>query len=183
LENAVVVFRLQSDRRPLLMKMLGAAIVEDLSTTMARLQRSPVPSLAVIDEFAAIASEQVGGLFGRARGAGMSLVLGTQELSDLDVGGAQTLRRQVIGNLTTVIAHRQVVPESTRIISDLAGRRGVWRRTMSSEGRYSETRASESPLSPETVRGLGRGCAAVIVFDGSQRGVHVARMHRVRSVS
>ena len=179
-DGAVVLFRLQSDQRPLLMRMLGAAIVEDLSTTMARLQRSPVPSVAVIDEFAAIASEHVGGLFGRARGAGMSLVLGTQELSDLELPGRETLRKQVIGNLTTAIAHRQVVPESAQLISDLAGRKGVWRRTIGSDGRYSETRASEPPLSAETVRGLSRGCAAVIVFDGACRGVHVAQMHRVQ---
>lgn len=178
-DGAVVLFRLQSDQRPLLMRMLGAAIVEDLSTTMATLQRSPVPSIAVIDEFAAIASEQIGGLFGRARGAGMSLVLGTQELSDLEVSGREALRKQVIGNLTTAIAHRQVVPESAQIISDLAGRRGAWRRTMGSDGRYSETRTSESPLSAETVRGLSQGCAAVLVFDGACRGVHIARMHRV----
>lgn len=179
-EEAVVLFRLQSDTRPLLMKMLGAAIVEDLSTTMASFQRSPVPSVAVIDEFAAIASEQVGALFGRARGAGMSLVLGTQELSDLEVPGRETLRKQVIGSLTTAIAHRQVVPESTELVSELAGRKGAWRRTMGSEGRYSETRTSESPISAETVRSLGRGCAAVIVFDGPLRGANVARMHRVR---
>ncbi len=40
-------------------------------------------TLVVIDEFSAVAAEQVVRLFGRARSAGISLVLGTQELSDL----------------------------------------------------------------------------------------------------
>ena len=52
----VVYFSLESDRRPLLAEMLGAAIVQDLQTVVAALQSQPVPTLVVIDEFSAIAS-------------------------------------------------------------------------------------------------------------------------------
>ena len=41
--------------RPLLTQMLGAAIVQDLQTTVAALQGRPTPTLVVIDEFSAIA--------------------------------------------------------------------------------------------------------------------------------
>ncbi len=52
--QAVVYFNLESDRRPLLAQMLGAAIVQDLQTMVAALQGRPVPTLVVIDEFSAI---------------------------------------------------------------------------------------------------------------------------------
>lgn len=179
-EGEVVLFRLRSDERPLLMQMLGAAIVGDLSTTMAALQRRPIPSVAVIDEFAALAASQVGGLFARARGAGMSLMLSTQEISDLEVPGREGLRRQVEGNLTATIAHRQVVPESAERVSRLAGERGAWRRTLGSGSRHTETRVKEPVLDAETVRGLPQGYAAVIVHDGPARGARIARMLSVK---
>ncbi len=172
--GSVVLFRLRSDRRPLLMRMLGSAIVADLSTTMACLQGETIPWLAVIDEFAALAASEIGGLFARARAAGMSLVLGTQELSDLELDGREGLERQVLGNLTTTIAHRQVVPESAETISKLAGCRGAWRRSLSSGGRSTEVRVRERILPPETVRALPRGCAAVIVHAGPCAGVSLA---------
>ena len=65
----MVYFNLEADRRPLLAQMLGAAIVQDLQAMVAALQGRPVPTLVVIDEFSAIAPEQVVGLFGRARSA------------------------------------------------------------------------------------------------------------------
>ncbi|HEX4837243.1 MAG TPA: helicase HerA-like domain-containing protein, partial [Solirubrobacteraceae bacterium] len=79
-ERAVVYFDLEADAWPLLAHMLGVAIVQDLQTTMAALQRSPIATVVVIDEFAAIAAEQVVHLFGRARSAGINLLLGAQEL-------------------------------------------------------------------------------------------------------
>lgn len=180
--GAVVLFRLRTDERPLLMQMLGAAIVGDLSTTMAALQRSPIASVAIIDEFAALAARQIGGLFARARGAGMSLVLSTQELSDLEVGGSEGMRRQVEGNLTTTIAHRQVVPESAQRVAQLSGQRPAWRTTLSSGGRLTQTRVTEPAISAERVRTLPRGCAAVIVHAGECRGARIAQMHSAKQM-
>ena len=81
--RAVVYFRLEADRLPLLARMLAAAIVSDLVTVAASCQADPVPTLVAIDEFSAIAPEGVARLFGRARAAGFSLLLATQELADL----------------------------------------------------------------------------------------------------
>jgi hypothetical protein len=105
--QAVVYFRLDSDRRPLLSQMLAAAIVSDLITLVGDLQTRPVPTVVLIDEFSAVAAEQVARLFGRARSAGISLILGTQELADLKNLGDGALREQTLGNVATVIAHRQ----------------------------------------------------------------------------
>lgn len=48
-DRAVVYFRLDADRRPLLAGMLAAAIVSDLVTLVARLQVSPIPTVVLID--------------------------------------------------------------------------------------------------------------------------------------
>ncbi|MGA7705174.1 MAG: helicase HerA-like domain-containing protein, partial [Solirubrobacteraceae bacterium] len=146
-ERAVVYFSLEVDAWRLLAQMLGIAIVQDLQATMAALQAEPVPAVVVIDEFASIAAEQIVHLFGRARSAGINLVLGTQELSDLRVEGRRELLEQVLGNLSCLVAHRQVVPESAQLIASLAGSRGVWRTSRSDTGRWTRARATKPRLS------------------------------------
>ena len=170
--SAVVYFSLESDSRPLLSEMLGAAIVGDLQTTIAALQGSRQPTLVVIDEFSAIAAEQVVRLFGRARSAGFSLVLGTQELSDLRPAGRERLLEQVLGNLSVLIAHRQVVPDSAELIAGIAGRRGTWKVSRHSEGQTTRVRARVPRLDPERVTSLAPGWAAVLVLgDGGEARV------------
>jgi hypothetical protein len=173
--RAVVYFSLESDRRPLLTQMLGAAIVQDLQTTVAALQGRPLPTLVVIDEFSAIAAAQVVRLFGRARSAGFSLLLCAQELSDLRLPGRERLLEQVLGNLSALVAHRQVVPESARLIASLAGRRGAWRTSRRSDGAVTRTRVREDVLDSTDVVRLGTGWAAVIVLSGggSVRFAHI----------
>jgi hypothetical protein len=174
--GAVVYFDLSADSRPLLAQMLGSAIVQDLQTVVSALQDRPARCVVAIDEFSAIAAEHVAGLFARSRSAGISLLLGTQELSDLRLPGHQMLQEQVLGNLTSVIAHRQAVPASAELIARLAGSRGAWRTTVSSDGRTTRTRVSEPLVGPEEVMSLPTGHAAVVRLS-SPRSVAIARMH------
>lgn len=173
--RSVVYFSLESDRRPLLAQMLGAAIVQDLQTAVAALQSTPIPTLVVIDEFSAISTERVVRLFARARSAGFSLLLGTQELADLKPPAGERLLDQVLGNLSVLIAHRQVVPGSAELIASIAGRRGTWRVTRHSDGKATRTRDSVPVLDRDRIIRLGRGWAAVIVLDG-KRGTKLARI-------
>ncbi len=166
--RAVVYFGLESDSRPLLAQMLGAAIVGDLQTVVAALQGRPVPAVAVIDEFAAVAAQEVVRLFGRARSAGVSIVLGTQELADLRLPARVRLLEQVMGNLSVLIAHRQVVPDSATLISSLAGSAGGWRTAHHSDGRFTRTRTREALLEDDEIKGLPCGWAAVIVLAGNR---------------
>jgi len=178
----VVYFELDADSRPLLTQMLGAAIVQDLQTTVASLQGRPTPTIVVIDEFSALAAEHVVRLFGRARSAGFSLVLSTQELSDLRLRGREALLEQVMGNLTVVLSHRQVVPSSAELIASLAGTKGTWRTSRIGAGRVSRTRVREGALSPDAVMGLGLGCvAAIVLSDGRDaRLAHVLSLDETR---
>jgi conjugal transfer pilus assembly protein TraD len=168
--RAVVYFNLESDSRPLLAQMLAGAIVQDLQAAVAQLQGSPIATLVVIDEFSAVAAEHVVRLFGRARSAGVSLVLGTQELSDLRLPGREKLLEQVLGNLSTLIAHRQVVPDSAQLVSRMAGSKGAWRATLRDDGSSSRSRTSVARLEQDEVMRLGRGSAVVIPLSGGLAG-------------
>ncbi len=174
--RAVVYFSLRVDSWPLLAQMLGAAIVGDLRSAMASLQRAPIPTVVAIDEFAALAAEQVAHLFGRARSAGINLVLGTQELSDLRLEGRDRLREQVLGNLSSLIAHRQVVAESAELVSGLAGRVGRWRTSHSSDGRWTQTRTDAPAIPVERIRALRPGTAVVLDLAGGG-SASLARIH------
>lgn len=181
-ERAVVYFGLRADQRPLVTEMLGAAIVQDLLSAAAGLQDAPVPSLVALDEFSALGTAHVTRLFGRARSAGMSLVLGTQELSDLRVHGHDGLLEQILGNLTTLVAHRQVVPDSADLVARLAGTRGAWHTSVSSSGQRTRTRVREYLFHPQLLLRMPRGCAAVFSLTSGAGGatVRIARMFAPR---
>jgi conjugal transfer pilus assembly protein TraD len=177
--RAVVYFRLDADRLPLLAGMLAAAIVGDLLTVAADLQTAPTPTLVVIDEFSAVAPDGVARLFGRARAAGFSLLLATQELADLRTA-APGLVDQVLGNLAALVAHRQTVPDSADLIARVGGSAPVWstsrrveRNTPTGDG--SRTREREYLVDPDVIRTLPAGTAAVI--DAINGRASVARIY------
>lgn len=181
----VVYFRLEADRMPLLSQMIAAAVITDLVTISAQLQRTPIPTAVLIDEFSALAGEQVARLFGRGRSAGFSLILATQELADLRAAGDGELHDQVLGNLDVLIAHRQNVPESAETISSIAGTTPVWITTQQTTttifpsvetGQGSRTRGHEYNIHPTTIKQLATGQAAVIT-PGRNRKPTVARIH------
>ncbi|HEU0251177.1 MAG TPA: type IV secretion system DNA-binding domain-containing protein [Solirubrobacteraceae bacterium] len=178
--RAVVYFALEVDSWPLLARMLAAAIVGDVRGAMSALQHSPVPTVVAIDEFAAVAADQVAHLFGRARSAGISLLLGTQELSDLRLDERVQLRDQVLGNLSSLIAHRQVVCESAELVANLAGSRGVWRTSQTAVGGWTRSRSSAALLAPERIRSLAAGEAAVLDLAASTTSIAHVFSRRAR---
>ena len=166
----VVLFRLDADRRPLLAEMLAAAIVQDLVTIAAKLQHHPIPTLVLVDEFSAVAPEHVARLFGRGRSAGLSLLLGTQELADLRPPDNPMLADQVLGNVTALIAHRQVVPASAETLAGVMGTRLTWEHTDRTEtflgasaptGHGTRTPSREFVVHPDAIKRLPTGHAAV----------------------
>ncbi|HUA12773.1 MAG TPA: type IV secretion system DNA-binding domain-containing protein [Solirubrobacteraceae bacterium] len=183
-ERAVVYVRLDADRRPLLARMLGTALICDLVAISARAQRDPLDAVVVVDEFAAVAAAAVARLFGRARSAGITLVLGAQEFADLRGAAGFSIRDQVLGNVGTVIAHRQLVPDSAALVSRLAGRHAQWTTTYHTgagplRSRIVRRRARRSELvpriEPEEIANLAVG-QAVVIRPGSVPVI--ARIHR-----
>ncbi|HEY2283570.1 MAG TPA: type IV secretion system DNA-binding domain-containing protein [Solirubrobacteraceae bacterium] len=173
--RTVVYFNLQADHRPLLAQMLGAAIVGDLQAVVAALQGRPESTIVMIDEFAAIVPERVVGLFARAAGAGVSIVLGTQELADMRVPGREMLLEQIVGNLSVLVAHRQVVPGSAELLAEMTETRGAWKTSRHGDGKVIRTRGLDRALRADQVMSLSQGSAAVIgLSDGGH--VSIARM-------
>jgi type IV secretory pathway TraG/TraD family ATPase VirD4 len=170
-ERAVVYFRLDSDRRPLLAQMIAASIISDLVSLVSVQQENPVPTVVMIDEFSAVAAENVSRLFGRARSAGISLILAAQELTDLKAVGDGVLREQTLGNVAALIAHRQNVPESTDLIAGIAGTHEVWVTSQQTERTWLGTslarrgnrkRGREFWVHPDRVKQLQTGEALVV---------------------
>lgn len=121
----VVYVHTDADRYPVASKLLGAAVVIDLVTLTTDLQDGEMRGVLVVDEFAAVAAEEISRLFGRARSAGLSVVLGTQSLADLRSArpddASDTLTEQILSNIEFALAHRISDPDSAERMAQLAG--------------------------------------------------------------
>ena len=129
----VVLFSLNSSTYGKLASQLGTLAIQDLIAAGGdRLDQAsgetPLQATIAIDEFSALGTENVAGLLARGREAGLSVLLVTQELADLDRAG-RGMRDQVVGNTAVKIAHRQDVPSSAQMIAEMAGTRTVWEET------------------------------------------------------
>ncbi len=170
----VLYFHLDADRYPAASKLLAAALLIDLVGLTATGQHSELGALLVIDEFAALAAEQVSRLFARARSAGLSLLLGTQSLADLR--GARpddpsdTLTEQVLSNIEFGVIHRIGDPDSAERLARLAGTTPSWTTTQRVSGSAlpmrtgegTRTREREFVIGPDQFKRLGTGEAVVI---------------------
>jgi conjugal transfer pilus assembly protein TraD len=181
-QRAVVVFSLNSSLYPETAKLLGAAVFQDLKRVAGQLEAQPYlrsPSLVAVDEFGAFGADHVLGLFQRARSPGLSLLLATQELADLrrvDPG----FQDQLLGNVETIIAHRQNLPDSAELVAGIAGTREVWEHTFQTDNRRSAAeghsglgtrrRGHQFNVPPDTIKQLGTGEAVVI-----QKSPHATR--------
>jgi hypothetical protein len=172
----VAYFDLNADARPALSRMLGAAIVMDLVTIAATMQRGDeyMPTVLMLDDVQAFASEPalagIASLFARGRSAGMVLLLGTQSLADFKLAGTQRSIDQLLDNRSTAIVHR--LPGHTsasRASRELGERHGQrvsehveaglwrWRRT----GRATCTATIEVNVTPGELMELETGVAVV----------------------
>lgn len=186
----VVYFHIDSDRYPAASRLLGAALVIDLVTLTADMQGGGLHGLAVIDEFAALAAEHVHRLFGRARSAGLSVLLGTQSLADLRTARpddpTDSLTEQVLTNVAYVVAHREADPDSAERLARVVGTEPSWTTTTKVGGKreswWSRAEGSRTPdrqfvVPPDHFKRLATGCAVVIQPTAKRPGevVRVAR--------
>lgn len=120
-QNEVVFFSLDSLRFPEYSKLLGRLIVIDLKTAAARMFGRNKKIFCIFDEFGVFAGDQVTDFINKSRGAGYHVILSTQELADLRVGGRTELMEQILGNTNIKIIHRQDVPSSAELLASLIG--------------------------------------------------------------
>ncbi len=182
----VVYFQLDADRYALASQMLGAAIVSDLVALTGELQGRPVRSLVLIDEFAAVAADEIARLLSRSRSAGLSVVLATQAFADLSIAragdGTDSLRRQVLSHVDYLVVHRQSEPEAAELLGQMAGTKAawsfahavnpkpLWNRSLFDSGStgYTRRRTREFVRHPDEFKRLRRGEAIVIEPSGRE---------------
>jgi len=179
-QGDVAYFQLDSDRFPLASQMVGVSVVCDLITIAASLQRTRTqkPTLVMVDEFAAVAATEVVRLLGRGRSAGLSVVLGTQSLSDFtsaDDSGA--LEDQVLDNISSLVIHLQTVPDSAERLCRIAGTEQTWTTTMRTHavigsiptGDGTKSLDRQFIIHPDTIKNLKVGEAIVVGIGLDQR--------------
>jgi hypothetical protein len=171
----VVLFSLNSSVYGKLSAQLGTLAVQDLvAATGHRLARGGAgraeQALVGVDEFSALGADNLISLLARGREAGVSVLLATQELADLD-RAAPGLRDQVLGVTAVKIAHRQEVPRSAQTIAQMAGTTTVWESTYQIRpgpfGRYDTSRGMRREVErfvvhPNEIKSLRTGQAVVI---------------------
>jgi conjugal transfer pilus assembly protein TraD len=171
----VVVFSLNSSRYPAFAAQLGTLAVQDLITaTGSRLelirQGHELPQATVaIDEFSAIGAAHVVALFARGREAGVSGLVVTQEMADLDRLG-RGVRDQILGNTALKLILRQDVPESANLVAQIAGTEKVWEETRQIGGTIfrgfpaggTRREAEQFIVHPNQIKSLRTGDAVLI---------------------
>ena len=183
----VLYFHLDADRYPAASKLLAAALLIDLVGLTAEHQGGSCGGLVVIDEFAALAAEQVSRLFARARSAGLSLLLGSQSLADLRAARpddpSDTLTEQVLSNVEFAVVHRVGDPDSAERLARVAGTVPAWSTTqrvsgagtMLPEREGTRTREREFIVVPDQFKRLRTG-EAVVIDPKAKRAAQIVRV-------
>ncbi|MGN6867592.1 MAG: type IV secretory system conjugative DNA transfer family protein [Solirubrobacteraceae bacterium] len=185
----VVLFSLNSARYGRLAAQLGTLVVQDLvSASGDRLDSAGSDGALTgatigIDEFSALGADHVIALLARGRESGLSALVATQELADLNRAAAG-LGDQVVGVTALKIIHRQEVPQSARTIALMVGTERVWELTRQTAGRLfggydtghgTRREVERFVVHPNEIQSLSTGEAIVISKLGGER------MQRVRA--
>lgn len=172
----VVLFSLNASTYGRLSAQLGALAVQDLVSAAGARERTrtgePVPATVAIDEFSGLGGDHVMALISRGRSAGISVLLATQELADLDRVG-RGFRQQVVGSTAVKIAHRQDGAESAWEVARLSGSEKTWEHSWSQPERglpgprgagrrVSSQLVDRYRVDPAVVQSLGTGEAVLI---------------------
>ncbi len=172
----VVLFSLNSSTQGATAKLVANMVVQDLKAVCGTLQARDYeshPTVVALDEFSGLDGDQIAGLFQRARSAGMSLMLATQELADLR-RIAEGFDEQIIGNVEWILAGRQNNPSSAETVAALAGTEEIWVHTFQTDdnvlrgtspresGMGTRHRGREFVYSPDAIKALPVGRMVLI---------------------
>jgi conjugal transfer pilus assembly protein TraD len=186
--DEIVVFSLNSSIYGKLSAQLGTLAIQDLIAASGhRLSAPGRQALIGIDEFSALGADNLIALLARGRESGDSVLLATQELSDLDRAG-RGFRDQVLGVTAIKIIHRQEVHSSARTIADMIGLRKVWEPTYQigrgplgthSTSRGTRREVERHVVHPDVIKSLRTG-EAVVTTKIPQSSVRPVRVQRPR---
>jgi conjugal transfer pilus assembly protein TraD len=192
----VILLSLNSSVYGKLAAQLGALAIQDLvSAAGHRLERSAdpagpaMPATVAIDEFSALGADNVLALLARARESGISVLVATQELADLE-RAAPGFRDQVLGIVAVKLAHRQEVHASAQTIAQMAGTERVWEQTLQMRGLFGSPGASRGSrrqveqfiVHPNEIKTLQTGQLVMLTKTPSAQATRV-RVSRSRTAA
>ena len=174
--NEVILFSLNSSRYGKLSAQIAALLIQDLTAAAGyrlSLERKPL-ALIAIDEFSSLDADNLLALFAKAREAGISVILSTQEMADLE-RLAKGFRDQVLGNTAFAAIHRQNVPDSAELVARMIGTSTVWKHTYQTEtvagfwggrkeafsGKGTAREVEEFRIHPNIIKDLPTGAAVI----------------------
>lgn len=124
-DKKIVYIHLDSQRYEASAEKLGRLILQEMKTASAKIvtshsKQNRDPVTLIVDEFANLATDQFVGFLNKARASGIGIVIGHQELSDLDAF-SPTVKDQVMTNTSTLFSFLQKLPKSAEMIAGIGG--------------------------------------------------------------
>ncbi len=176
LTKKIVYFQLNAQGYEETARRFGRIVLQDLKTVSNHIQaylpeekRSFFP--VFVDEFSNFAYEQFVEFLNKARGAHLGITIAHQSLGDLQKAGDYFMK-QILENCNIKIVMRQDDPESIEIYARISGTVKSMKNTVQTEedlfgksptGMGTVREVEEFRLKPNTIRGLGRGEAGLII--------------------
>lgn len=175
-DGGVVCFSLNSARSAVAAAQIGALAILDIQSMVAqRIASGSIirPVLVCIDEFSALDSDHLLGLFARARSSRVAMLLATQELADL-TRVHDGFADQIMGLTMNKLILRQEVAASAEVLARTVGTHRVWKASRQTErrllgpsqtGKGNERTADEFIQHPNVFKRLRRGEAVLLRKD------------------
>lgn len=191
--GGIIIFSLDAAGAPETARTIGTLAIQDLTATFGRLQRQgwgkhhicPV----ILDEFSALATPKVADLYARARSAGGSIILSTQDIdADLEAVSPE-FAASVRTNANIWIVLRQTRADVAEAIARDLGSQTTWKETVqitddfdllgglhAASGVGSLREVEEFILHPSQLKNLPQGAAYLFVKipTGSLNAAHAA---------
>jgi len=182
-DGGVVMFSLDKLGYPAFARQLGIMIVNDLKACAAQCGGQSQKTMLIFDEFNTFATPQVVDLVNATRSYGFCAIMATQSLADLDRVD-NSLRRQIIGNVNTVVMQRQNDAQDAEMLAATIGTKDSVQITQQIEdyvetamGSVRETR--EFIVHPDRIKRLKTGEAIIL---RKYPEFKVQRINRIRSI-
>ena len=120
-EGATILFILNPLLYPETSALMGRLILIDSKKAISQMFNSRKRSFFIFDEINSYASSVLIDILGKSRSAGITCILATQSLSDLDYAVGESFKEQVIENCNNYILLRQNSAKNAEAWADIIG--------------------------------------------------------------
>jgi len=179
-ENAIILFVLNPLVYPELSPAFGRLVLIDAKKAVGELYKSKIPeTFFIMDEINAYATTGLTDLVNKSRSAGVTCVLSTQSLSDLDFACGDAYKEQIIENCNNYLVMRQNSGVNAEHWANIIGTRQTIEVTHQLQQRGLDTsvtgfgsarRVREFLYHPDEIKTLKTGDGIFLSRDTNQQG-------------